>query len=153
MYWKEGRLTQPRATLEQTRDKVKRSLDMLRSDHKRNLNPTPYKVCRKFSHPKTINFHWTLNVLCQVAVSDELYSFIHQLWLQNAPIGMFNVYNSATNFSLCHSNFFFLSDRWAFMIDSVRENVRVCCFPIIKKRNVRVSSMLWKDLFSDHNRR
>ncbi|XP_037052360.1 nicotinate phosphoribosyltransferase isoform X3 [Bradysia coprophila] len=65
VYWKEGRLTQPRATLEQTRDKVKRSLEMLRSDHKRNLNPTPYKV----------------------AVSDDLYSFIHDLWLQNAPIG------------------------------------------------------------------
>lgn len=25
--------------------------------------------------------------LLQVAVSDDLYSYIHDLWLQNAPIG------------------------------------------------------------------
>lgn len=59
VYWKEGRLTQPRATLEQTRDKVKRSLEMLRSDHKRNLNPTPYKV-NDFISRRILN--WIFNV-------------------------------------------------------------------------------------------
>lgn len=44
VYWKEGRLTQPTPTLEQVRDKVQRSLKTLRNDHKRTLNPTPYKV-------------------------------------------------------------------------------------------------------------
>jgi nicotinate phosphoribosyltransferase len=36
----------------------------MRPDHLRLLNPTPYKV----------------------SVSSELYSFIHDLWLQEAPI-------------------------------------------------------------------
>lgn len=88
VYWKEGRLTQPRATLEQTRDKVKRSLEMLRSDHKRNLNPTPYKVRNDFMRTRISNWISMSSHLLQVAVSDDLYSFIHDLWLQNAPIGM-----------------------------------------------------------------
>lgn len=47
------------------RERVKASLASLRSDIKRNLNPTPYKV----------------------SVSDQLYHFMHTLWLENAPIG------------------------------------------------------------------
>nr|XP_050861410.1 nicotinate phosphoribosyltransferase isoform X4 [Vespula vulgaris] len=65
VYWKNGKLCEPLPTLIQIRDRVQESLKTLRNDHKRNLNPTPYKV----------------------AVSDNLYSFIHNLWLQNAPIG------------------------------------------------------------------
>ncbi|XP_018787575.1 PREDICTED: nicotinate phosphoribosyltransferase isoform X4 [Bactrocera latifrons] len=65
VYWKDGKITQQLPTLEQVREKVKISLKTLRNDHKRTLNPTPYKV----------------------AVSDNLYNFIHDLWLQNAPIG------------------------------------------------------------------
>uniref|UniRef100_A0A1B6F2C5 Nicotinate phosphoribosyltransferase n=1 Tax=Cuerna arida TaxID=1464854 RepID=A0A1B6F2C5_9HEMI len=65
VYWQNGRVCQPQPSLKQVRDKVKASLQTLRQDHKRNLNPTPYKV----------------------AVSDCLYNFIHDLWLQNAPIG------------------------------------------------------------------
>lgn len=65
IYWRDGRLVEPLPTLEQVRDTVKRSLKKLRNDHKRTLNPTPYKV----------------------SVSVELYNFIHELWLQNAPIG------------------------------------------------------------------
>lgn len=65
IYWKDGRICQPIPTLEQVREKVQASLKTLRNDHKRTLNPTPYKV----------------------AVSDNLYNFIHDLWLQNAPIG------------------------------------------------------------------
>ena len=37
----------------------------VRPDHARSLNPTPYKV----------------------SVSDQLYSFMHRLWMENAPIG------------------------------------------------------------------
>jgi nicotinate phosphoribosyltransferase len=65
VYWQNGRVCQPRNTLNQVRERVQKSLKTLRQDHKRNLNPTPYKV----------------------AVSDNLYNFIHDLWLQNAPIG------------------------------------------------------------------
>lgn len=65
MYWKDGKVCQALPTLEEVRQKVQSSLRSLRNDHKRTLNPTPYKV----------------------SVSDELYSFIHTLWLENAPIG------------------------------------------------------------------
>ncbi|XP_029040015.2 nicotinate phosphoribosyltransferase [Osmia bicornis bicornis] len=65
VYWKNGKLCQPLLTLQEIRNRVQESLRTLRNDHKRNLNPTPYKV----------------------AVSDDLYNFIHDLWLQNAPIG------------------------------------------------------------------
>ncbi|KAG5311091.1 PNCB phosphoribosyltransferase, partial [Acromyrmex insinuator] len=65
IYWKDGKLCQPLPTLEEIRNKVQESLNTLRNDYKRNLNPTPYKV----------------------AVSDTLYRFINELWSQNAPIG------------------------------------------------------------------
>nr|XP_033331436.1 nicotinate phosphoribosyltransferase isoform X2 [Megalopta genalis] len=65
VYWKNGKLCQSLPTLHEIRNRVQESLRTLRNDHKRNLNPTPYKV----------------------AVSDDLYNFIHDLWLQNAPIG------------------------------------------------------------------
>ncbi|KAG5328117.1 PNCB phosphoribosyltransferase, partial [Acromyrmex charruanus] len=65
IYWKDGKSCQPLPTLEEIRNKVQESLNTLRNDYKRNLNPTPYKV----------------------AVSDTLYRFINELWSQNAPIG------------------------------------------------------------------
>ncbi|KAG8293226.1 hypothetical protein J6590_023386 [Homalodisca vitripennis] len=43
VYWQNGRMCQPQPSLKQVRDKVKASLQTLRQDHKRNLNPTPYK--------------------------------------------------------------------------------------------------------------
>lgn len=50
-YWKEGRICQDLPTLEQVREKVQRSLKTVRNDHKRTLNPTPYKVgCCFFSY-------------------------------------------------------------------------------------------------------
>ncbi|KAM7351463.1 nicotinate phosphoribosyltransferase isoform 2-T8 [Cochliomyia hominivorax] len=67
IYWQNGKICQPLPTLEQVRERVQMSLKTLRNDHKRTLNPTPYKV--------------------NVSVSDNLYNFIHDLWLQNAPIG------------------------------------------------------------------
>ncbi|XP_058817923.1 nicotinate phosphoribosyltransferase isoform X4 [Topomyia yanbarensis] len=65
VYWGDGRVTQAMPSLVEVRERVQNSLRTLRQDHKRTLNPTPYKV----------------------AVSDNLYNFIHDLWLQNAPIG------------------------------------------------------------------
>ncbi|XP_058792906.1 nicotinate phosphoribosyltransferase isoform X3 [Phymastichus coffea] len=65
MYWKEGKILENIPALVETRNHVRESLGTLRNDIKRNLNPTPYKV----------------------SVSDDLYNFIHDLWLQNAPIG------------------------------------------------------------------
>ncbi|XP_043283868.1 nicotinate phosphoribosyltransferase isoform X4 [Venturia canescens] len=65
VYWKDGKIHRPLPSLHDIRNRVQKSLETLRSDHKRSLNPTPYKV----------------------AVSDQLYDFIHDLWLQNAPIG------------------------------------------------------------------
>lgn len=64
-YWKDGEIRQPVPSLDDVRKRVQESLNALRPDHLRYLNPTPYKV----------------------AVSDQLYSFLHELWLQNQPIG------------------------------------------------------------------
>lgn len=63
--WQHGRIASPISSLEQVRENVQKSLKTLRNDHKRSLNPTPYKV----------------------GVSNELYRFIHDLWLENQPIG------------------------------------------------------------------
>ena len=65
IYWQNGRCPQELATMEQLRQRVQNQLATIRQDHKRNLNPTPYKV----------------------SVSDSLYAYLHKLWLQNAPIG------------------------------------------------------------------
>ncbi|XP_070495677.1 nicotinate phosphoribosyltransferase isoform X2 [Chironomus tepperi] len=65
VWWKDGAIRQPMPTLEDVRNRVQESLQTLRHDHLRHLNPTPYKV----------------------AVSDNLYNFLHDLWLQNQPIG------------------------------------------------------------------
>ncbi|CAK1540100.1 unnamed protein product [Leptosia nina] len=65
VYWKDGYVSIAPKPLSEVRERVQASLRTLRQDIKRNLNPTPYKV----------------------AVSDDLYTFIHDLWLQNAPIG------------------------------------------------------------------
>lgn len=65
VYWKNGEICKPIRNMQEIRERVQRSMRTLRGDIKRNLNPTPYKV----------------------SVSDKLYSFLHELWLQNAPIG------------------------------------------------------------------
>jgi nicotinate phosphoribosyltransferase len=65
LYWKDGKICEKLPSLKENREKVKESMISLRQDHKRNLNPTPYKV----------------------SVSDSLYHFTHDLWLQSAPIG------------------------------------------------------------------
>ncbi|KAK5639480.1 hypothetical protein RI129_011972 [Pyrocoelia pectoralis] len=65
LYWKDGRVCRTLPSLEDIRNNVSTSLKSIRSDIKRNHNPTPYKV----------------------AVSDNLYNFLHNLWMENAPIG------------------------------------------------------------------
>lgn len=45
LYWKNGEICQNLPTLQEIRQKVNGSLKTLRPDIKRNLNPTPFKVC------------------------------------------------------------------------------------------------------------
>lgn len=54
----------PLPSLKETRDYVVEQISSMRPDHVRPLNPTPYKI----------------------SVSDKLYSFVHVLWMQEAPI-------------------------------------------------------------------
>lgn len=65
LFWNEGYICQSLPNLQEIKENVKNSLKILRPDIKRTLNPTPYKV----------------------SVSDNLYQFLHLLWLENAPIG------------------------------------------------------------------
>ena len=53
------------SSLKEVRQYVLDSLKTLRADLKRKLNPTPYKV----------------------SLTHELFEFLHEQWLQNAPIG------------------------------------------------------------------
>ncbi|CAK9293461.1 unnamed protein product [Gordionus sp. m RMFG-2023] len=64
LYWKDGELQIPLPSIEDVRKLVKENLSTLRQDHKRHLNPTPYKV----------------------SVTDKMFNFIHKLWEENAPI-------------------------------------------------------------------
>jgi nicotinate phosphoribosyltransferase len=52
-------------SIEEIRGRVAVEVQMLRNDHKRHLNPTPYKV----------------------SVSNKLYSELHKVWLKQEPIG------------------------------------------------------------------
>jgi len=53
-----------KAQLDQARSHLKHQMDVIREDHLRGLNPTPYKV----------------------SVSEELYDFLHSLMEKEAPI-------------------------------------------------------------------
>ncbi|XP_044262046.1 nicotinate phosphoribosyltransferase-like [Tribolium madens] len=65
LYWQNGKICQPLPNMQEIKERVVDSLKILRPDIRRTLNPTPYKV----------------------AVSDNLYRYLHDLWLENAPIG------------------------------------------------------------------
>lgn len=60
----DGKLVKPFPTVTEVRDTVKRELAKLRTDVVRSTNPTPYKL----------------------SVTDELYNYVHNLWLQECPI-------------------------------------------------------------------
>ena len=47
--WEAGQMAEM-PTLDQIRENVKESLRTLRQDHKRSLNPTPYKVSQQSCH-------------------------------------------------------------------------------------------------------
>lgn len=60
----EGRRSYPIVPLSTRRDYVISQLNLFRPDHLRSLNPTPYKI----------------------SVTDHLYQFLHDLWLEESPI-------------------------------------------------------------------
>jgi nicotinate phosphoribosyltransferase len=65
LYWADGEIKHSLPTWEEARTYVQQQIESLRKDHRRYLNPTPYKV----------------------SITDDLFSFMHQLWMQNVPIG------------------------------------------------------------------
>lgn len=65
LYWDKGQVRYSLPSLRELKERTCKSISCLREDHKRQLNPTPYKV----------------------SVSDELYNFMHEIWLSNQPIG------------------------------------------------------------------
>mmetsp|Transcript_12773 Transcript_12773/g.20856 ORF Transcript_12773/g.20856 Transcript_12773/m.20856 type:complete len:549 (+) Transcript_12773:177-1823(+) len=62
--WWDGKLLEPLPHIEQIRAHVQTELASMREDILRPLNPTPYKV----------------------SLSEDLYAFVHNLWLENAPV-------------------------------------------------------------------
>merc|ERR1712224_285308 len=62
--FEDGRITK-NESLQTTKNRCEQSLKHLRQDHRRRVNPTPYKV----------------------SLSDRMYKFLHDTWLQYAPIG------------------------------------------------------------------
>lgn len=60
----DGKLTRPFPSLADIRKKVLSQLSCFREDHLRRVNPTPYKL----------------------SVTSDLYTFMHDLWLQETPI-------------------------------------------------------------------
>ncbi|CAF1259571.1 unnamed protein product [Rotaria magnacalcarata] len=65
LYWADGEIKGPMPSLKQVRTHAREQINELRKDHKRDLNPTPYKV----------------------SVTDALFQFMHKLWMKSVPIG------------------------------------------------------------------
>lgn len=78
-YWRNGQISMRLPTLKEIKQNVKESIENLRPDHLRSLNPTPYKVGFFLRSSSRMNF--------KVSVTDKLYKFLHQIWLKNAPVG------------------------------------------------------------------
>ena len=55
-------------TMDEKREYCRHQLDTIRADHIRPTNPTPYKI----------------------SVSEQLYDFLHKLWLENATVSELN---------------------------------------------------------------
>jgi nicotinate phosphoribosyltransferase len=62
----DGRIVRPASPFSEVRAYVQAQIHLLREDHVRPINPTPYKV----------------------SVSEELYAYLHRLWMQQAPISV-----------------------------------------------------------------
>ncbi|CAF1424441.1 unnamed protein product [Rotaria magnacalcarata] len=65
LYWANGQIQHALPTWHEVRTFAQQQIETLRKDHRRNLNPTPYKV----------------------SVSDSLHLFLHKLWMSSVPIG------------------------------------------------------------------
>jgi len=65
LYWADGEVKYNLPTLKDIRTYAREQIEQLRKDHKRDLNPTPYKV----------------------AITDRLFKFMHELWMTSVPIG------------------------------------------------------------------
>ena len=65
LYWADGEIKYALPTLKEIRTYAREQLEHLRKDHIRELNPTPYKV----------------------SVTDDLFQFMHKLWMKSVPIG------------------------------------------------------------------
>ncbi|CAF4749116.1 unnamed protein product [Rotaria sp. Silwood1] len=65
LYWADGQIQHALPTWQEVRSYAQQQIETLRKDHRRNLNPTPYKV----------------------SITDRLYKFLHKLWVQSVPIG------------------------------------------------------------------
>jgi nicotinate phosphoribosyltransferase len=65
LYWSDGEIKGSLPTLKEIRTYAREQIDQLRKDHKRDLNPTPYKV----------------------SVTDGLFQFMHKIWMKSVPIG------------------------------------------------------------------
>ena len=68
LYWSDGKINEVLPPLKEIRTYAREQIDQLRKDHKRGLNPTPYKV----------------------SVTDDLFQFMHNLWMKSVPIGELN---------------------------------------------------------------
>jgi nicotinate phosphoribosyltransferase len=60
----DGGIVRPTAPVEEIRAFVREQIQLMRDDHVRAVNPTPYKV----------------------SVTEDLYAYLHRLWMQQAPI-------------------------------------------------------------------
>lgn len=90
LYWADGKIVEKNMpSLQKTRERVFDQLKFLRIDHKRILNPTPYKVNMKINIYINVCqlYQPNQNVLFKITVSKKLYDFMHELWLQYTPIG------------------------------------------------------------------
>ena len=65
LYWADGQIKHPLPTWDEARTYAREQLQSVRKDHLRTLNPTPYKV----------------------SITEELFSFMHKLWMNSVPIG------------------------------------------------------------------
>ncbi|CAF1516544.1 unnamed protein product [Didymodactylos carnosus] len=65
LYWADNEIKIPLPSLEEIRLYAKNQIESVRKDHKRDLNPTPYKV----------------------SVSNDLFELMHKLWMDSMPIG------------------------------------------------------------------
>jgi len=64
LFWDHGKLCFAFPSLEDLRNRVKQQLSIFREDHLRRMNPTPYKL----------------------SLSNDLYKYMHELWLSESPI-------------------------------------------------------------------